>query len=96
MRDIRQALSAPGAMTIQLELKPEIEAGLAARARAKGIPLEAYVLSVIEELVLVADAPRPSLAEFRETLDALAHGADRLPVLPPEAFSRESIYTDPD
>jgi hypothetical protein len=83
-------------MTIKLELKPEIEAELVARARVKGIPIEAYVLNVIEEIVLAADAPRASLAEFQETLDALAQGAEQLPVLPPEAFSRESMYTDPD
>jgi len=33
-------------------------------------------------------------AEFEATLDALAEGSDKLPVLPPEATSRAGIYSD--
>ena len=33
-------------------------------------------------------------AEFEATLDALAEGSDKLPVLPPEATSRVGIYRD--
>jgi Arc/MetJ-type ribon-helix-helix transcriptional regulator len=33
-------------------------------------------------------------AEFEATLDALAEGSDKLPVLPPEATSRAGIYRD--
>ncbi len=34
------------------------------------------------------------LAEFEATLDALAEGSDKLPVLPPEATNRTEIYRD--
>jgi putative addiction module CopG family antidote len=34
------------------------------------------------------------LAEFEATLDALAEGSDKLPVLPAEATSRAGIYRD--
>jgi hypothetical protein len=37
-------------MTVRLELKPDIEANLAAQARARGIPLDAYLQRVIEDL----------------------------------------------
>ena len=37
-----------------------------------------------------------TLAEFEATLDALAEGSERLPVLPPEATSRAGIYRDHD
>jgi putative addiction module CopG family antidote len=37
-----------------------------------------------------------SLAEFEATLDALAEGSEKLPVLPPEATSRAEIYRDHD
>jgi hypothetical protein len=33
-----------------------------------------------------------SLQEFEAGMDALAEGSEQLPVLPPEAYSRESIY----
>ena len=36
------------------------------------------------------------LAEFETTLDALAEGSERLPVLPPEATTRAGIYRDHD
>lgn len=35
-------------MTFTLKLKPEVEASLRARARAHGVPLEEYLLSVVE------------------------------------------------
>jgi Arc/MetJ-type ribon-helix-helix transcriptional regulator len=35
-----------------------------------------------------------NLAEFEATLDALADGSERLPVLPPEATTRAGIYRD--
>ena len=83
-------------MTIKLELRPEVEESLAARARAKGIPLDAYLQSVIEQIALEEGAPTASLEEFRATLDALAEMGRNLPPLPSAAFSRESIYQDHD
>lgn len=83
-------------MTVKLELKPEVEASLLARARAKGVPLDAYLQSVIEELARMPDAPPASLEEFRAALDALAEMGRALPHLPSSAFSRESIYKDHD
>ncbi len=38
-------------MTVTLNLKPEVEAGLLAQAQASGMSLEAYLLSVVEEAV---------------------------------------------
>ena len=35
-------------MTVTLKLKPEVEAGLLARAQASGMPLEQFVLSLVE------------------------------------------------
>ena len=84
------------AMTLRLELKPEIEANLAAQARAKGIPLDAYLQNVIKELGRT-EAVRPaSLQELEATLDALAEMGKDLPHLPSSAFDRESIYRDHD
>ena len=38
-------------MTITLNLKPEVEAGLLAQAQASGISLEEYLLSVVEAAI---------------------------------------------
>jgi hypothetical protein len=40
--------------------------------------------------------PTMNLAEFEATLDALAEGSEKLPVLPPEATTRAGIYRDHD
>jgi hypothetical protein len=79
-------------MTVKLELKPEVEESLVNQAKAKGIPLEAYLNDMIEGL---ANAPpAPTLEEFRAALDRLAEMGGSLPHLPSSAFNRESIYQD--
>jgi len=83
-------------MTVRLELRPDIEANLAAQARARGVPLDAYLQSVIEDLAR-AEGNRPaSLQELEATLDTLAEMGRDLPHLPSSAFRRESIYQDHD
>ena len=83
-------------MTVRLELKPDIEANLAAQARARGIPLDAYLQSVIEDLARTEGVRPASLQDLEATLDALAEMGRDLPHLPSSAFSRESIYRDHD
>ena len=83
-------------MTVRLEIKPEIEASLNAQAAAKGIPLDAYLQDVIEDLARDQAAPAANLEEFRAMLDTLAEMGKSLPHLPSAAFSRESIYRDHD
>jgi hypothetical protein len=39
-------------MTVTLKFKPEVEAGLQAQARASGMSVEEYVLSLVERTVL--------------------------------------------
>jgi predicted HicB family RNase H-like nuclease len=48
-------------MTVRLEIKPEIEASLNAQAAAMGIPLDAYLQDVIEDLARAQAAPAASL-----------------------------------
>jgi len=83
-------------MTVRLELKPDIEANLAAQARARGVALDAYLQEVIEDLGRTKAAPPASLQDLRATLDALAEMGRDLPHLPSSAFSRESNYQDHD
>ena len=75
-------------------LKPDVEANLAAWARARGIPLDAYLQSVIEDLARTESGGPASIQDLAATLDALAETGKDLPHLPSSAFSRDSIYRD--
>jgi hypothetical protein len=79
-------------MTVTLDLTPELEKRIAAHAVARGLSLEAYLLSVIETAATPAASERASLKEFEAAMDELAEGLDDVPVLAPEALTRESIY----
>ena len=83
-------------MTVRLELKPEVEAALADQAKVKGIPLEAYLQDVVEDLAHAHAAPKQNVERFRAALDRLAEMGKNLPNLPSSAFTRESIYLDHD
>jgi post-segregation antitoxin (ccd killing protein) len=69
---------------------------LAAQALARGMSVQAYVQSLIEE------AGRKSLSSHRartsEQIEgffkAMAEGSQKLPPLPTESFTRESFYQD--
>lgn len=83
-------------MTVRLDLKPDIEARLTAQAASKGVPLEAYLQSMIEELARTDPPPVVDIQEFRVTLDKLAEMGRSLPHRTSSAFSRESIYQEQD
>jgi hypothetical protein len=83
-------------MIVTLELDPDIEASLNSQAKAKGLPLDAYLRRVIEDLGRAGATPQPDLQEFRAALDRLADMGKKLPGLTSSAFSRESIYQDHD
>jgi hypothetical protein len=55
-------------MTVTLNLKPEVESDLLARARASGMPLEQYLLSIVESAARptarnATAAPQPARVE---------------------------------
>jgi hypothetical protein len=79
-------------MTVKLELRPETEESLLNQAKAKGVPLEAYLKGVIEGLAQSQPAPVPE--EIQAALDRLAEMGRNLPHLPSSAFTREEIYRD--
>ncbi len=81
-------------MTVTLDLKPELEAGLLDLARESGMSVENYILTMVEGTMLSRSAqkrsPEERAAAWRET-------AKRFPDTPPlsdEAISRESMYLD--
>jgi hypothetical protein len=81
-------------MTITLELKPDVEQRVLAQAQAQGVSPETYLTAVIEAQVLPVEPPPATLEEFAAALEAFAEDSDDLPVLPPEALTREAIYGD--
>ena len=83
-------------MTVRLELKPEVEAALADQAKAKGVPLNAYLQDVMEDLAHAHAAPKHNVERFRAALDKLAEMGKGLPRVPSSAFTHESIYQDHD
>ena len=79
-------------MTITLDLKPEMQAGLLALADASGVSLEQYILAMVENTV----RPHSPLSP-QERAAAWIESAKRFPDTPPlsdEAISRENIYGD--
>jgi hypothetical protein len=81
-------------MTITVQLTPEIEARLVARARDRGMSLSALVQSMIERIAGERKERKIALEAFDAALDELAEGSENLPVLSPQAYRREGIYGD--
>jgi hypothetical protein len=77
-------------MTVTVNLRPEIEARLAALAAEQGVSLEQYVSGLLEWQA--TDQPPLSPAEraalWRESVKDLPH----TPPLSEDAISRETIY----
>ena len=83
-------------MAITLDLPAEVEASLAAQARALGLQLNSYVLTLLEQQARIGRAEQTvNLEQFEAELDALAQGSDKLPYLPPSALTRKSFYLLP-
>jgi hypothetical protein len=84
-------------MTITINIKPEVEAELARQAEVRGMDVPAYAASLLERAAKPrqADVDR-GLEEFEKSLDRIAQFSEKIPALPDEAFSRESLYRDSD
>ena len=82
-------------MTVTLDLKPELEAGLLAQAQAGGKTLEEYLLSMVEGSVLPSAGPRLTPEQRAAAFEAWSAGHRPTPLLSEYAVSRESIYEDP-
>ncbi len=83
-------------MTLQIELGPEEEEHLAAKARLYAMAPEDYVHKLIQnDLPLDPTAPRKLTAEDMEHLSMrLSEGSESLPVLPAEVNDRASYYEE--
>lgn len=67
------------------------------QAAAHGIGLEPYAASLLEEAAHVASQANGLTKErLDQTFKELAQFSHKIPLLPDEAFSRESLYRDED
>jgi len=85
-------------MTITIEIEPEIQAELAAQAAARGMDMAAYAATLLKEATHVPSAGRKrlNLEQVAKLLDEMAQFSYKIPSLPDEALSRESLYQDHD
>jgi hypothetical protein len=86
-------------MTVTLELKPEIEERIRAKAAAQGLPVEKFIQTVIENDVgLAGERPFSETATPEEWEGALTEWINasrpKHPPLSDDAISRESIYRE--
>jgi hypothetical protein len=81
-------------MTVRLDLNPDVEAGLLAQAKARGLPLEAYLEQVLRERSRSVDVARLSPADKAKAFRAWAASHPSTPPLSDEAVSRESLVRD--
>jgi hypothetical protein len=78
-------------MTIKVDLKPETEARLIAKAEEKGVSVTIYLASLIEQHLTTQAEP-----EWKNLLDQLGRSPSLAKAAPlsDEAISRESIYRE--
>jgi hypothetical protein len=83
-------------MSIVININPEAQAELTRLAAARGVPPEAYAATLLEEAVRTGTSKKLTTEQLDHTLRELAQFSAKIPFLPDEAFSRESLYQDHD
>ena len=85
-------------MTITLELDPEIERGLREAAEARHLPVDQYVLSLVESSLHPNIIPARDPAKTPEDLDRwfqeMARYSDQIPNYPDRFWTRDVISDD--
>lgn len=79
-------------MSITINLKPEIEAGLLAQAQARGMTLEEYLSSMVEGAVRMATRQTLTPEQRAAAFEAWSAGHRPMPPLSDDAVSREAMY----
>jgi hypothetical protein len=96
----RMANCCPVCYPHNMQITVTIPDELAAQVQSRGLTPEKYVERLIAERTPVAlEGSRNrelSAEEFNSSLDALARYSHKIPSLPIEALSRESLYQDHD
>ena len=93
------AITRPVCYPYSMQVTVNIPDELAAQVQSRGLTPQSYVEDLIAEQTATAKGSathKLSLEEFEASLDELTRYSDKIPVLPAEAFSRESLYQDHD
>jgi hypothetical protein len=82
-----------------MQITVDIPDEFAAQVKSLGLSPESYVRSLIEDAI--QSTPEPSVPpsqkmDIETFLRAMAAHSEKIPVLPDEAFARESFYQDHD
>jgi len=84
-------------MAIIIDIKPEVQEELSRQAAARGVDIAVYAARLLEEAAHFPPGPKTlSQIQLENTLRELAQFSPKIPLLPDEAFSRESLYRDHD
>jgi len=78
-------------MPIVINIKPEVQKELSRQAAAHGVDVVSYAASLFEEAYVSAGPKKLSLGQLDKTLQELTQFSHKIPALPDEAFSRESL-----
>jgi len=83
-------------VTIQIELDPETEASLKAQAEQRGIDPAQFAGEFLREVLPLYSPGSGRLlpGDVERMTKVMTAGSGNLPILPPEAFERESFYED--
>jgi hypothetical protein len=80
-----------------MEITVTIPDEVAVEARARGLTPESFVEELVREQAIT---PKPSisreerLAKLEKFFDEISANSENIPLLPDEAFTRESFYSD--
>lgn len=83
-------------MNLIIEIRPEVQAELSRQATAHGVDLGTYAATLLEEAAAAAESKQLSREQLDRTLAEIAQFSHKIPSLPDEALSRESLYRDHD
>jgi hypothetical protein len=84
-------------MPMITDIKPEVQAELSRQAADRGLDVGVYAATLLEEAAQVtARSKSLSASQLDNTLRDLAQFSHKIPLLPDDAFSRESLYRDHD
>lgn len=83
-------------MTLRVEVDSELQAELERQAAAQGVGLEDYAAHVLKTATHCQQGGQLGPRPLEITLAELAQFSQKIPSLPDEAFSRESLYRNHD
>jgi hypothetical protein len=79
---------------MSLNMKPDLEARLIARAQASGLSVEDFLQQVLEERSGVGRMQRLGAEEWAAQFEEWAESFPESAPIPDEALSRENLYPD--